>query len=468
VGTEAVWAGARAVVVAAAACSCARLCLPLLSRDGERRPRSYFLLLLVPFLTPSLLTGYGYGSFSLSLVHHPVLNELLYSLLLLLRLTPLAALLLAASPAPQLDPSAMHSVRILAPGSRRLPLGFLLRGPLRSSLAAFLVVLLLAFGERELASLLGVGQWTVSLFDAQVGGLALADSLRLGLAPAGLQTVAVVLLLAALLVGRNERAPGWSSAGSPGQSSSPVPAYLVLAGATVMVTLVPAATAFQGVLAAPGALLTQIGLLHDIVASTVLGLAAAALAWLLAGSLVRHPWLMVLACLPGLCGGLQVGLVVLALFQLPVLQALHDTVVPAVLGLTVVLVPYACALSLLLDVSGAGGALHSARLLGASPQPVVRRRAAALAARVAGRGWLWALLILFWLAYCEVTVTALLAPVTLTPAFVRLYNLMHYGRSEVLSVMLIIAVMLPLLLAAGACTVLGQVERRRWQVVVPS
>jgi ABC-type spermidine/putrescine transport system permease subunit II len=328
---------------------------------------------------------------------------------------------------------------------------------------------LLAFGERELASLLGIGQqWTVSLFDAQVGGLALADSLRLGLAPAGLQTVAVVVLLAALLVGRHERAPGWLPARSPGKRSSAVPAYCLFAGALLMVTLVPAAAAFQGVLAAPGALVNQIGLLHDIVASAVLGLAAAASAWLLAGSLARRPWLMVMACLPGLCGSLQVGLVVLALFQLPGLQALSETLVPAVLGLTVVLMPYACALCLLLDVDGAGAALHSAGLLRASPQPVVRRRAAAVAARVAGSGWLWALLILFWLAYCEVTVAALLAPVTSTPAFVRLYNLMHYGRSEVLSVMLVAVVVLPLVLVAGASAVLGQVERRRWLMVAPS
>jgi hypothetical protein len=452
----------RALLVAAVACQVARGCAPLLAGQQRRQPLKW-MLVMAPFLTPSLLTGYSYGSFALSLVHYPAVNELFYGLLLVSKLAPLAMLMSAFCPAPPLSPSARHCARLRGDRlSHWQQIAFLTRGPLRTWLAAFLVVLLLAFSERELASLLGIDQWTVRLFDAQVGGLALADSLRLGLVPAVVQTAVVIALLAPLLVAQRQ------ARRQPAVVSIPVTAAarIYLVAALVMVTLLPALIALQGVVVAPEALVSQTRMVAEIGLGTVLVLVAVGAVWLLVNRLRRQPLLLVLVCLPGLWGGLQVALVVQYLFQRPGLQLAYDTPLPLILAMTLALAPYAGALSLLLAVFDPGASLMSARLLLRSPDQSLRRNAQGLLRVEQGRGRPWALLALFWIAYCEVTVSALLAPVTMTPVFVRLYNLMHYGRSEVLSVMLVTAVGLPLMVLGLARVALVAIGRRQgWPAV---
>jgi hypothetical protein len=236
--------------------------------------------------------------------------------------------------------------------------------------------------------------------------------------------------------------------------------------AVVIVTLIPAVIALQGVVIAPNALLGQTRLVVEIGLSMLLVLVAVGSVWLLATSLRRQPPLLVLVCLPGLWGGLQVALVMQYLFQRPGLQVAYDTPLPQILAMILVLAPFAGALSLLLAVFDPGSSLLAARLLLRSPDQVLRRRAEGLVRAEEGRGRPWAVLVLFWIAYCEVTVSALLAPVTTTPVFVRLYNLMHYGRSEVLSVMLVTAVGLPLVVLGLARVGLAAVERRQGRAAV--
>jgi hypothetical protein len=459
--TETLVSGGRSLLVAAVACQVARGCAPLLV--GQRRQLPLWLLVMVPFLTPSLLTGYGFGSFTLSLVRYPAVNELFYGLLLLLKLAPLAMLVVAFSPASPLSPAARHCARLCGDRlSRRHKIAFLIRGPARTWLAAFLVVLLLAFSERDLASLLGASQWTVRLFDAQVGGLALADSLRLGLVPAAVQTAMAIALLAPLLVaqGQARQQPTVLS------TRLTAAARIYLLAAVVIVSLIPAVVALQGVVVAPQALLAQTRLVPEIGLGTLLVLVVVGTVWRLANSLRRQPVLLVLVCLPGLWGGLQVALAVQYLFQRPGLQVVYDTPMPQIVALVLVLTPFAGALSLLLAAFDPGSSLLAARLLLRSPDQRLHRNAEAVVRSEEGRGRPWAVLALFWIAYCEVTASALLAPVTLTPVFVRLYNLMHYGRSEVLSVMLVIAVGLPLAVLGMIRVMLVAVERRHRRVAL--
>ena len=61
---------------------------------------------------------------------------------------------------------------------------------------------LLAFGEFEIASMWGVKTWTVTLFDAQAGGLPIWDSLKLAAAP--LICEAVPLLGCMALIARTD------------------------------------------------------------------------------------------------------------------------------------------------------------------------------------------------------------------------------------------------------------------------
>jgi ABC-type Fe3+ transport system permease subunit len=75
----------------------------------------------------------------------------------------------------------------------------------------------------------------------------------------------------------------------------------------------------------------------------------------------------------------------------------------------------------------------------------VRGRAGRLRWRLDLRARFWVFFLLFCWAYLELSASAILAPPGHTTAVVRLYNLMHYGRSQVLSAMVLAALLVPLL-----------------------
>ena len=146
------------------------------------RSRSIWLLLLLPAIVPRMLTGYGYANFSISLVPYPLWNELLYAVLLLISIVPVGTVLCYFAPPPPLSPEAIHCQTLATQGPSKLNWQRLLNSYGRFSGAAG-ILLLLAFQEFELASLLGVVSWTVWLFDAQAGGLMLRASLQYALVP---------------------------------------------------------------------------------------------------------------------------------------------------------------------------------------------------------------------------------------------------------------------------------------------
>jgi ABC-type Fe3+ transport system permease subunit len=172
---------------------------------------------------------------------------------------------------------------------------------------------------------------------------------------------------------------------------------------------------------------------------------------------------MFLAALPGLLGSLVVSLVTLYLFQQPVLGTLYDTPIPWLFALIVILLPRALLMHLILARNRVQSADHLARLLSNSFDPVQRQGGKALHWARQGQIQFWALaLIAFW-AYLDATSAALLAPVGWVSAPVRLYNLMHYGQSNVLSAMVVATLVLPLV----GITLLS-VLVRRWSDLAQS
>ena len=144
--------------------------------------------------------------------------------------------------------------------------------------------------------------------------------------------------------------------------------------------------------------------------------------------------------IPGLLGSLIVALLVLALFQTPPLRPLYDTPLPLLLALTIVLLPLALLLDALLHIRHNSPMRHIARQLGSrrllwelETQP-----------RLAAFG------LLFCWAYFDFTASSILAPIGLTPVFVRLHNLAHYGQTAVLSAMMLAAFLAPAVLLLGA------------------
>jgi hypothetical protein len=340
----------------------ARRLQPVLADRHLRVWRAAWVLLLAPYLMPVLITGYAYASFSLSLIHHPNLNAMFYSVLVCLKFTPIAALILHFTPSP-ISPEAIHCRRLAVRiahqwhettecSSKRAsvlecasPLAlsglskrqraaalqnlsdewrFLVRaGCARGPLAAFAIVFLCAFAEFEMASLMWVKSWTVTLFDAHAGGLALSESLHRMAGPLLCEAAAVAIAI--VVLGRNRPAPARQTV-ERGTTNAFAWSYLVVAFTFVLV--IPAGMVLWGTIRGFHLLLEDFVLSREIIASllfasgatllaslAVFGLGAMAKNWR-PGSVFARTILGIAVCL-GLLGPLVLSLVVLASVQLP-------------------------------------------------------------------------------------------------------------------------------------------------------
>ncbi len=423
----------RSLIIGGIAVIIARPLCALLIDSRLSHRRIAWALLLAPYFTPVLLTGYAYANFSLSLIHHPMINTLMYAALVCLKFTPIAAVIYHFAPAP-VSAEAIHCHRLTA--SRPSALGhwiFLMRaGCARAPIAAFAVVFLCAFAEFEMASLMGVKSWTVTLFDGNAGGGALSDSLRRMLGPLLCEAAAVATVVAVL--GRHRVKPARRLAA--GKTSGL--AWFILLMAFVSVLMIPATMVLWGTIRGFRLLLENFVLSREIISSLLFAtgatlVAAVAVFWLDRhqrglGSMAQKTILLIGVCL-GLLGPLLLSLAVLAAVQLPGLLPLRDTPVPLVVTLALVLLPLAFVIKRVLELTGYRSSLHLAMLM---PKSAPARE---LKWRLSTSGKFWLVVLLFVWAYWDLTASAILAPIGMTPVTVRLYNLMHYGQIAALSAM---------------------------------
>jgi len=478
---------ARALAIAGFAVALAQPLARLLAHTHGRRRTLAWALLLAPLLTPALLVSYAYSHLALRLMAVPGGIAALYAVVLALKLTPVAAVIAHFVP-PALSAEAAHCHALLA-GPRWRRWIFRLRGAGRTPLVAGGLVFLFAFTDFELASLWSLKTWTVALFDAQVGGLALGESLRLAAFPLGIEIAVLAVMLRAPALPRAPTGGGKAL----GRFARPAllaylgGAALLACGWPLLFVTAQAVTGFRAVA-------ENFVLSRDLAVSLGFAFGAALGAWWLAaaarpadegGSKTRNtqnfrerprkeelpkvffsrpfaylsrvsrflpPTLpdsrgrnicATLLAAPGLLGALLLSLLILPAFQFPALRPAYDTPLPLLLALTLLLLPFALPLRWLLDSSRRHPALHLARLAGSS----------ALVWRLdTRRRWLAVFLLFCW-AYFDFTAGSILAPIGLTPVFVRLHNLAHYGQTAVLSAMFLAAFAAPvavLLLTAPA------------------
>jgi ABC-type Fe3+ transport system permease subunit len=333
---------------------------------------------------------------------------------------------------PSVSPEAMHCFRQSTASWWRRRL-WELRAWGRGLWVGIALVFFFAFQEFEIATTWNMRAWTVSLFDAQTGGLALRESLRLALLPLILQAALIAML-----------AKGFHRDETPAEFRGPFTgrASAALAPAMLSVVFCCAPMFFALVLTTQwawrhGFKAFDIAPWREISNSLILSAAATLCAWLIAGWIAcRRGWRLVLM-LPGLLGPLLSGLLLLALVQASPLHLLRDTAFPAVLGLALILLPYALLLRFGIEATCDRGALHIARSSDA------RRAVWHL------DGWprLCAVLMLFCFGYGDFTINTLLAPPQFTSVSARLLNLLHYGRSDALMMMFILAFAVPLSVA---------------------
>ncbi len=455
----------RGVAIAVGACA---LAWSLMALRG-RRPA--LVLLVLWSAIPALAIGYAWAALPGAWLHDGMVAQALHGVLTAFRLAPITLMIACLLPAPPLNAAAFHCLRL----SRRLPPASLRwqwwsRGPGRRWLVAALAIFPLAFSEFEIGSRLDAGVWSVRLYDAQAGGQYLSVTLLQALPGCLVQLAA--LLSACLLIGNQLGAPSSApDAAAAGQTRRLMPAWLVLATGSVALVAVPVATLACDAGGALGAALTQATMLrYEIMASVVFAGVSALCAWLLASALAGAPapsmlrrMLQAGLMLPGLLGSLFLGVGMLTLCQLPVLRPLAATPLPLTVALVLLLLPMAIVLRLFIERLSGPAAWHQAQLLKDGDG---RRLAAAVAldwALSGHRRW-WCFAVIFAWAYGDLAASAILHPVDMTPVLVRLYNLMHYGRSSALSVQLALALLagLAALAAAYALVRLGGQLTAQW------
>lgn len=457
----------RGALIAAGACT---LAWSLMALRGRRLA---LVLLVLWSAIPALAIGYAWAALPGAWLHEAIPVQVLHGVLAAFRLAPLTLMIACLLPAPRLNAAAFHCLRLSRRRSRAaLAWDWWSRGPGRIWLVAALTVFPLAFSEFEIASRLDVGVWAVRLFDAQAGGQYLAVTLLQAL-PGSLVQFSALACAWLLIAGRLGAPPGALSA-EPAPRRL-LPAWLVLAAGSALLLGVPAGTLACDAGNALVVAIAQASMLRfEIMASLVFAGVSALCAWLIAGVLASSPapsafrrLLQAALMLPGLLGSLFMGVGVLALSQLPFFRPLSDTPLPLTIALVLLLLPFALVLRLFVERLSAPAAWHQAQ----SPKAGDGRRAAASAAldwALSGRRRWWCFAVIFAWAYGDLAASAILHPVDMTPVLVRLYNLMHYGRSSALSVQLAMALLagLAALAAAHACLRIAQRVLAQWSARV--
>ena len=399
----------------------------LATLQGRSRVLAWALL-VAPFFTPSLLVSYAMVRFAMALIVSTWGHEALYVGVLGLKLFPVAVVLRVLVPLP-LSAEAHYAYQLVAPASSWSRVVFHGRAAGHGPWIAGGFVFLLGFADFELASLWSVKTWTMAVFDAQIGGYALMDTLRLVALPFGVQ----LAVLAAVALGMARSGAGQSLSLAPSHSGRRAHfgpwGYVVVS--SMLVTLLPfAIVAGQAVTGLPR-IFENFVLGRELRASIVFAMSAAIGAAALATFGRESRGLALLLVTPGLLGALTLSLIVLAVFQTPLLSWAYDTPVPLMIALAILLLPLALLLGALWLRPSAPA--HIARQI---PSPRLIWELETRPRAVAGG-------ILFCWAYFDFTASSILAPTGFTPVFVRLHNLAHYGQTAVLSAMMIAALATP-------------------------
>ncbi len=193
------------------------------------------------------------------------------------------------------------------------------------------------------------------LFDQQAQGLPLPDALRYDLLPTGIQAALIAAMIPFMLMSR--KTAGQRDGGGGTSRGVAALSWGVAIVGCVLLWLIPIAILCRGLGSGLVVLWRNPRLFYEIGIGLGMMLAAALPAYALAAALLptttkqRGQWwrlpLAFLVGLPGLFGGLTLGLAMLALFQTSAFGAWYDTPLPWWSALVLWLMPRAMLLQIL-------------------------------------------------------------------------------------------------------------------------
>ncbi|MEZ6127426.1 MAG: hypothetical protein R3C59_01925 [Planctomycetaceae bacterium] len=440
------------------------------SPSGSARGRIALSLALLPLFVPDLLIGFTYRLTSARLVHSVVSTESLYAALLVFRILALHLAVRMILPESSVNATALHSWTLLP---RRNSFWWLtwfrlmLAGPWRVPLVAWLAGLLFCFQEFETAALLQVDRhpvaWTVWLFDARALNERLSRLIAFALPALILQSL--VLIPGLQLLRSGPALPTWSQRPSVAATTGDRSTGLLVVVASVWLLVIwPVISHGMSFLNEFGNLIGQ-GFLVRSLSQIATSLCEAAIAAAIAMGLCRTLWqvrsapLTLVAVLPGLCGSLIISLALLALFQWSLLHSLYDTWMPMILGHTLLMLPRAFLLVAVLNVLVPKTVRHTTQMLQSANHVTAQHSANRLSWVLEERRWLIAFAVLTHWCFWDVTIASILRPVRFEPIVTRLYNEMHYGRTESLVALSALSLLLPWIAAATMCELCKRVLR---------
>lgn len=484
------WSLIRCVFVASISLVPVAILTQQIERSTTTRSRRLWLFLAVlPFFVPELLIGFNYRLTATQLsrgtsgAFAAVSTEFLYLLLLLARSTAFGASVRQMVTRSSVSKESLHAWNSLRPSNSSRQTGSLtlmqwrqgwlmlhLTGPWRSSLIAWSIMALTSFQEFETAALMQIDRypvtWSVWLFDAHANRQPLSDSIRMILGPLAIE---LILLSPALWMLLRHAPKATVQSFTPYSDSSGLPAHpvrslLCLIPGLVLFFFWPLLFNLSSALSGLGALLQNADLLRmaaeQILTSTGFAVAAAILAILLSGMMQPASRLLdassqdprvfknvlLLLLIPGLMGSLVLSLLLVAAFQHSLLRPLYDTWLPMLLGQSLAILPRSFALVVIMNQMTEQSALYSASLLMSSPHLNIRQRVSNIFWRMTTFRWLLCGLVIAQWCFWDVTTTSILRPVQLEPVVTRLYNEMHYGRTESLMSLTMLALLIPMAL----------------------
>jgi len=471
------------------------------ARGLQRHLQSYsrdvrwkqWILILTPFFIPALLTGYCYRDTAVSLVHWPVLKEILYASVVLFQVVPVAVVLFWFSPAPAVSKSQLHLASLVKlPTRERWRLW--IRSSAQYDIAAASTLFLLAFQEAEFSALLQAASWTEWLFTKHALGLRLDETLRLVVIPIVVQLPFMLPLI--LWLARDD-SEGIQESSADGRRRAWPFVWFTLSWLIVIV--IPVKQLFRSVWRSGFSLDNQPTLMQELGDSLLLaitgGLIAFLSAWLLTKTKFSSPlegrgrvrgeawnrnrpspqpscrgrgsfdattmlrFAVLFTCLiPGLMGNLAWGLSLSGLFQTSLLQWAYDTPVPLILGEVMYVLPRTLILFRCLDRRISKGALHQLVLL---QRGSVNHKQTYddLKWRLTSQFWFWSVVLVCFWVYLELMLPSLLVYPGMAPLTLVLYNTMHYGRISVLGTKLLFALLVPIVITISLLAVRRPMSR---------
>jgi iron(III) transport system permease protein len=445
----------RAIVVASLALWLSRALNRRIRTATSWRRRVLLGLSLLPLFIPDLLIGFTYRLTAARLVDVPAATEVFYAIVLVGRCLAVGVavrMFVSSSTVSEECIFLWDQLDRETVGRHRWRWTWLMlrmRGPWRPSVVAWCLMALITYQEFEIAALLQLDRhpivWTVWLFDAHAAWQPLTDSMLMLQGPFIFESLLILPLT--LIVRRRSGLPvqdemtGRLDQPATGGSDS-LTAWVGLVLAVLLYLIgpllmnVPLIWQSGGLAVASGTFLWSS--FWQVVVSLGFAVVAAAGALLLGTWCLRRTWRLIVV-LPGMLGALASSLCWLALFQLTFMNWLYDTWLPLLVGLVSTNLPKAVLVLLALQHLGDSAAVHSARLLQSSMERDVRTRAAELIWQLVNVRWLLAAVIMTHWCFWDVTTVSILRPVDVEPVITRLYNEMHYGRTEALALVTLMA-----------------------------